>query len=53
MVDVTSTDVRCFSSEEPGTASTTTVAAGATVGFTVSGNPSNLYHDGVSAMFIA
>ncbi|KAJ7121487.1 endoglucanase II, partial [Mycena epipterygia] len=53
MVDVTSTDVRCFSSEESGTASTTTVAAGSTVGFTVSGNPSNLYHDGVVNVYMA
>ncbi|KAJ7895471.1 glycoside hydrolase [Mycena olivaceomarginata] len=44
LTDVTSADVRCYDSAQSGTASTTTVAAGSTVGFTVSGNPSNLYH---------
>jgi hypothetical protein len=48
LMDVSSTDVRCYTSEESGTASTMSVAAGSTVGFTVDGNPSNLYHPGVS-----
>jgi hypothetical protein len=49
---VTLTDVRCYDSLESGTASTVSVAAGSTVGFTVVGNPSNLYHDGVSLIII-
>ncbi|KAJ7031720.1 glycosyl hydrolase family 61-domain-containing protein [Mycena alexandri] len=53
MVDVTSTDVRCYNSLESGTSSTATVAAGSTVGFTVSGNPSNLYHPGVLNVYMA
>ncbi|KAJ7121477.1 glycosyl hydrolase family 61-domain-containing protein [Mycena epipterygia] len=53
MTDVTSTDVRCYTSAESNTASTTTVAAGSTVGFTVSGNPSNLYHPGVLNVYMA
>jgi len=53
MTDVTSTDVRCYTSGESGTASTTTIAAGSTVGFTVSGNPSNLYHPGVLNVYMA
>ncbi|KAJ6576022.1 glycosyl hydrolase family 61-domain-containing protein [Mycena vulgaris] len=47
------TDVRCFSSLESGTSSTVTVAAGSTLGFTVVGNPSNLYHDGVVNVYMA
>ena len=31
-----------------GTATTTTVAAGSTIGLNVAGNPSTMYHDGVS-----
>lgn len=50
MTDVTSTDVRCYDSAESGTASTLSVNAGDTIGFTVSGNPANLYHPGVSAL---
>ncbi|KAJ7691041.1 glycosyl hydrolase family 61-domain-containing protein [Mycena rosella] len=53
LTDVTSTDVRCYSSAESGTSSTTTVAAGSTVGLTVSGNPSNLYHPGVVNVYMA
>ncbi|KAJ6571399.1 glycosyl hydrolase family 61-domain-containing protein [Mycena capillaripes] len=53
MTDVTSVDVRCYDSAQSGTASTTTVAAGSTVGFTVSGNPSNLYHPGVLNVYMA
>ncbi|KAJ7917190.1 glycosyl hydrolase family 61-domain-containing protein [Mycena leptocephala] len=53
LTDVTSTDVRCYDSAQSGTASTTTVAAGSTVGFTVSGNPSNLYHPGVVNVYMA
>ncbi|KAF7343859.1 hypothetical protein MSAN_01967200 [Mycena sanguinolenta] len=51
--DVTSTDIRCYDSLESGTASTVSVAAGSTVGFTVSGNPSNLYHAGVLNVYMA
>ncbi|KAJ6517469.1 glycosyl hydrolase family 61-domain-containing protein [Mycena vitilis] len=53
MTDVTSSDVRCYDSLQSGTASTTTVAAGSTVGFTVSGNPANLYHPGVVNVYMA
>jgi len=53
VTDVTLTDVRCYDSLEPGTASTVSVAAGSTVGFTVVGNPSNLYHDGVVNVYMA
>ncbi|KAJ6576004.1 glycosyl hydrolase family 61-domain-containing protein [Mycena vulgaris] len=53
LTDVTSADVRCYSSQESGTASTMSVAAGSTVGFTVDGNPSNLYHDGVVNVYMA
>lgn len=47
MTDVTSSDVRCYDSAESDTSSTLSVAAGSTIGFTVSGNPANLYHPGV------
>ncbi|EIM89471.1 uncharacterized protein STEHIDRAFT_118693 [Stereum hirsutum FP-91666 SS1] len=53
MTDVTSTDVRCYDSTESGTASTLSVAAGSTIGFTVSGNPANLYHPGVVNVYMA
>ncbi|KAF7333713.1 hypothetical protein MVEN_02327700 [Mycena venus] len=53
MTDVSSVDVRCYTSEESGTASTMSVAAGSTVGFTVDGNPSNLYHPGVLNVYMA
>jgi len=53
LTDVNSTDVRCYDSTESGTASTISVAAGSTVGFTVSGNPSNLYHPGVVNVYMA
>ncbi|KAJ6571400.1 glycosyl hydrolase family 61-domain-containing protein [Mycena capillaripes] len=52
-MDVTSTDIRCYDSLQSGTASTATVAAGSTVGFTVVGNPSNLYHAGVVNVYMA
>ncbi|KAJ7489681.1 glycosyl hydrolase family 61-domain-containing protein [Mycena galericulata] len=51
--DVTTSDIRCYNSEESGTASTMSVAAGSTVGFTVSGNPANLYHPGVVNVYMA
>ncbi|KAJ7489680.1 glycosyl hydrolase family 61-domain-containing protein [Mycena galericulata] len=51
--DVTVTDIRCYSSLESGTSSTATVAAGSTIGFTVSGNPANLYHPGVLNVYMA
>jgi len=53
LTDVSSTDVRCYTSGESGTASTMSVAAGSTVGFTVDGNPSNLYHPGVLNVYMA
>ncbi|KAJ7101356.1 glycosyl hydrolase family 61-domain-containing protein [Mycena belliarum] len=53
LTDVTSTDVRCYDSAQSGTASTVTVAAGSKVGFTVSGNPANLYHAGVLNVYMA
>ncbi|KAJ7691037.1 glycoside hydrolase [Mycena rosella] len=53
LTDVSSTDVRCYTSTESGTASTMSVAAGSTVGFTVDGNPSNLYHPGVLNVYMA
>ncbi|KAF7350172.1 hypothetical protein MVEN_01319800 [Mycena venus] len=53
VTDVTTTDIRCYDSLESGTASTVTVAAGSTVGFTVDGNPSNLYHAGVVNVYMA
>ncbi|KAJ7245649.1 glycosyl hydrolase family 61-domain-containing protein [Mycena haematopus] len=51
--DVTTSDIRCYDSLESGTASTVSVAAGSTLGFTVSGNPSNLYHAGVLNVYMA
>lgn len=52
MTDVTSDDVRCYDTAMSGTtASTASVAAGDTIGLTVHGNPSNLYHPGVSTLF--
>ncbi|KAJ7152036.1 glycosyl hydrolase family 61-domain-containing protein [Mycena filopes] len=53
VMDVTSTDIRCYTSLESGTASTATVTAGSTVGFTVVGNPSSLYHAGVVNVYMA
>ncbi|KAJ7031719.1 glycosyl hydrolase family 61-domain-containing protein [Mycena alexandri] len=53
VTDVTSTDIRCFTSGESGTSSTATVAAGTTVGFTVVGNPSSLYHPGSVNVYMA
>ncbi|KAJ7218235.1 glycosyl hydrolase family 61-domain-containing protein [Mycena haematopus] len=51
--DVTETDIRCYTSTESGTASTMSVAAGSTIGFTVDGNPANLYHPGVLNVYMA
>ncbi|KAF7366929.1 hypothetical protein MSAN_00951600 [Mycena sanguinolenta] len=51
--DVTQTDIRCYTSLESGTSSTMSVAAGSSVGFTVDGNPSNLYHPGVLNVYMA
>ncbi|KAJ7774055.1 glycosyl hydrolase family 61-domain-containing protein [Mycena metata] len=54
VTDVTSTDIRCYTSLESGTSSTATVAAGSTVGFTVSGNPdTGLYHPGSVNVYMA
>ncbi|KAJ7192397.1 glycoside hydrolase [Mycena pura] len=51
VTDVTTTDVRCYTSLQSGTASTTTVSAGSTVGFITS--PTNMYHDGVVNVYMA
>ncbi|KAJ7624824.1 glycoside hydrolase [Roridomyces roridus] len=51
--DVTTNDIMCYDSAMSGTASTMSVAAGSTVGFTVDGNPSNLYHPGVLNVYMA
>ncbi|KAJ7214393.1 glycosyl hydrolase family 61-domain-containing protein [Mycena pura] len=53
VTDVTTTDVRCYTSLESGTSSTTSVAAGSSVTFSISGNPSSLYHDGVVNVYMA
>ncbi|KAJ7101358.1 glycosyl hydrolase family 61-domain-containing protein [Mycena belliarum] len=53
LTDVSTTDVRCYSSAESGTSSTMSVAAGSTVGFTVDGNPANTYHPGVLNVYMA
>ncbi|EIM81969.1 uncharacterized protein STEHIDRAFT_161323 [Stereum hirsutum FP-91666 SS1] len=54
MTDVTSDDVRCYDTAMSGTtASTASVAAGDTIGLTVHGNPSNLYHPGVVNVYMA
>ncbi|KAJ7672373.1 glycoside hydrolase [Mycena polygramma] len=53
LTDVSSTDVRCYTSTESDTSSTMSVAAGSTIGFTVNGNPSNLYHPGVVNVYMA
>ncbi|KAJ7612341.1 glycoside hydrolase [Mycena polygramma] len=53
LTDVSSTDVRCYTSMESDTSSTMSVAAGSTIGFTVNGNPSNLYHPGVVNVYMA
>ncbi|KAJ6576023.1 glycoside hydrolase [Mycena vulgaris] len=52
LTDVTSNDIRCYSSTQSGTSSTTSIAAGSTVGFTLNGNPSNLYHPGVLNVYM-
>ncbi|KAF7289744.1 hypothetical protein MIND_01348000 [Mycena indigotica] len=52
--DVTSTDIRCYTSKQSGTApNVANVAAGSTVTFTVVGNPSSTYHDGVLNVYMA
>ncbi|KAJ6627620.1 glycosyl hydrolase family 61-domain-containing protein [Mycena sp. CBHHK59/15] len=53
LTNVNLTDVRCYDSTQSGTASTMSVTAGSTVGFTVSGNPANLYHPGVLNVYMA
>ncbi|KAJ7152035.1 glycosyl hydrolase family 61-domain-containing protein [Mycena filopes] len=54
VTDVTSTDIRCYTSLESGTSSTATVAAGSTIGFIVVGNPpTGLYHAGVVNVYMA
>ncbi|KAJ7289511.1 glycosyl hydrolase family 61-domain-containing protein [Mycena rebaudengoi] len=55
VTDVTTTDIRCYTSTQTGTApGTMTVAAGSTVGFSVNGNPpTGLYHDGVVNVYMA
>ncbi|KAJ7245650.1 glycosyl hydrolase family 61-domain-containing protein [Mycena haematopus] len=50
VTDVTSDDIRCYTSLESDTASTATVAAGSTVGFTA---PITLYHPGVLNVYMA
>ncbi|KAK7046443.1 glycosyl hydrolase family 61-domain-containing protein, partial [Favolaschia claudopus] len=53
VTDVLSSDVRCYTSLQSGTSSTMSVKAGSTIGFTVSGNPSSLYHQGVVNVYMA
>ncbi|KAJ7751556.1 glycoside hydrolase [Mycena maculata] len=54
VTNVNTTDIRCYTSTESGTSSTyTSVDAGATVGFTVDGNPANIYHPGVLNVYMA
>ncbi|KAJ7289509.1 glycosyl hydrolase family 61-domain-containing protein [Mycena rebaudengoi] len=51
---VTSPDIRCYTSTQSGTApGVMSVAAGSTVGFTVNGNPSTLYHPGTVNVYMA
>ncbi|KAJ7052163.1 glycosyl hydrolase family 61-domain-containing protein [Mycena amicta] len=50
VVDVTTTDIRCYTSLENGTASTVSVAAGSTVGFIAD---TNLYHPGLVNVYMA
>ncbi|KAJ6531698.1 glycosyl hydrolase family 61-domain-containing protein [Mycena sp. CBHHK59/15] len=51
VTDVSTTDIRCYTSLESGTASTVTVAAGSTVGFAVGAG--TLYHAGVVNVYMA
>ncbi|KAJ7337692.1 glycosyl hydrolase family 61-domain-containing protein [Mycena albidolilacea] len=51
VTDVSTTDIRCYTSLESGTASTITVAAGSTVGFAVGAG--TLYHAGVVNVYMA
>lgn len=53
VTDVTSADLRCYDSTEPGTAGTITVAAGSTIGFDADGNPPNMYHPSVVNVYMA
>ncbi|KAJ6588050.1 glycoside hydrolase [Mycena capillaripes] len=53
VTNASSPDLRCYTSAESGTASTISVAAGSTVGFTVDGIPPNIYHDGVLNVYMA
>ncbi|KAJ7749713.1 glycoside hydrolase [Mycena metata] len=51
VTDVTTDDIRCYTSMESGTApSTATVAAGSTIGFSV---PITMYHDSVVNVYMA
>ncbi|KAF8189456.1 glycoside hydrolase family 61 protein, partial [Mycena galopus ATCC 62051] len=50
VTDVTTDDIRCYTSNETDTSSTATVAAGSTVGLTV---PITLYHPGVVNIYMA
>ncbi|KAF7973953.1 hypothetical protein HWV62_13912 [Athelia sp. TMB] len=53
LTDVTSPDLACYDTAMNGTATTTTVAAGSTIGLNVAGNPSTMYHDGVLNVYLA
>ncbi|KAF7331273.1 hypothetical protein MKEN_00004400 [Mycena kentingensis (nom. inval.)] len=54
VTDVTSADIRCYTSAQSGTApNVATVAAGSTVTYSIVGNPSALYHDGVVNVYMA
>ncbi|KAJ7131541.1 glycosyl hydrolase family 61-domain-containing protein [Mycena crocata] len=48
--DINGTDIRCYTSLQSGTASTVTVAAGATLGFTI---PQTMYHPGTLNVYMA
>lgn len=48
VTDVTSADISCYDSAMNGTATTVSVKAGSVIGLNVDGNPSTLYHPGVS-----
>ncbi|CAK5282512.1 unnamed protein product [Mycena citricolor] len=51
--NVTAPDIRCYDSKMSGTSSTANVNAGDTIGFTIVGTPSNLYHPGVVNVYMA
>jgi hypothetical protein len=50
VTDVTTDDIRCYTSTESDTSSTATVTAGSTIGFTA---PITLYHPGVLNVYMA